>query len=448
MKSISALFQIFSLVTALAIAFGTNFTSKAAKLDHSLPEVANFNTLLKTDPVGIDNGDERYILRKVVLDAGHGGKDHGCSGKHSHEKDVALDITLRVGQMIKNHYPDVEVIYTRDKDEFIPLHERANIANQSRADLFISIHCNTASKNSVKGSETFVMGLHRAADNLEVARRENASIMLEADYHSHYDGFDPNSDEGHIMLNMYQSAHLDQSIMFANMIEEEFADHASRSSRGVKQAGFLVLRNTVMPSVLVEAGFLSNNKEENYLNSENGKSKIAASIFNAFSKYKYDIEQSGFVLQHDQMEATPVSQQTKISEESPLVVRQVAKEMDRPGPSAPAQQEPVEKPVESKVEASTVTSTTARSKKLEYVIQVAASPNKLKLGGGKWDKVQDVMIRFEKDMYKYQIGSTPTYEEALDMRTKLRELGFKDCFVAAYYDGDHIDIKDAIRLGR
>ncbi|MDH3651762.1 MAG: N-acetylmuramoyl-L-alanine amidase [Saprospiraceae bacterium] len=445
MKSINAFLPATLMVMITVLIVGSASTSKAANLDYSLPGVDNFNTLLSGPLSEADASSHgRYILKRVVLDAGHGGKDHGCSGKSSHEKDVSLDITLRLGQMIKNHYPDVQVIYTRDKDEFIPLHERAEKANKNRADLFISIHCNTTRKSNVKGSETFVMGLHRAADNLEVAKRENASIMHETDYQSHYDGFDPNTDEGHIMLNMYQNAYLDQSILFANMIEEEFEDHANRSSRGVKQAGFLVLRNTVMPSVLIETGFLSNNKEENYLTSETGKGKIASSIFNAFSKYKYDIEQSGFVIEHDQVEAMPASYNDKIMEETSVEVKPTTVQMDRPGPS----NTPQTQHVSTTTTKQSVEKVVARSKKLEYVVQVAASPNKLKLGGGKWDRVKDVMIRFEKDMYKYQIGSTQTYEKALEMRTKLREFGFKDCFVAAYYDGDQINIKEAIQLSQ
>ena len=266
--------------------------NKAAKVAYSLPDCANFNISLSNpdeiDPIASIGSDG---IKKVVLDAGHGGKDDGCSGKNSHEKDIALDITLRVGQLIKKHHPDVEVIYTRKRDEFIPLHERAAVANRNKADVFISIHCNTTAKrNSAIGTETFVMGLHRAEDNLLVAKRENAVIEHESDYESHYDGYDPNSDEGHIMLSMYQNAFLDQSISLANLIEDEFKSHGQRVSRGVKQAGFLVLRNTVMPSVLIEAGFLNHSKEESILTSEEGKDRTAAAIFNAFTKYKLDMD--------------------------------------------------------------------------------------------------------------------------------------------------------------
>ena len=287
--------------------------TKVAKVGYSLPDCANFNISLSNlvasdlDPITGMKG-----VKKVVLDAGHGGKDAGCSGRNSKEKDVALDITLRVGQLIKRHHPDVQVIYTRNKDEFVPLHERASIANRNKADLFISIHCNTTAKrNSAIGTETFVMGLHRAEDNLQVAKRENAVIEHEHDYEKNYEGYDPNSDEGHITLSMYQNAFLDQSIALANLIENEFKSHGQRVSRGVKQAGFLVLRNTVMPSVLIEAGFLNHSKEESILTSEEGKDRAAASIFNAFTKYKYDMDKLVASQSSSTIEAIPASYPTQ-----------------------------------------------------------------------------------------------------------------------------------------
>ncbi|MCB0688117.1 MAG: N-acetylmuramoyl-L-alanine amidase, partial [Saprospiraceae bacterium] len=259
MKRYLSAFSTLSLgLLIFCFSITANASIKGAKVAYSLPDYDYFNISLSNfddvDPIPSIGSDG---VKKVVLDAGHGGKDGGCSGKNSKEKDIALDITLRVGQLIKKHHPDVEVIYTRKMDEFIPLHERAAIANRNEADIFISIHCNTTAKrNSALGTETFVMGLHRAEDNLMVAKRENSVITQENNYEQHYDGYDPNSDEGHIMLSMYQNAFLDQSIALANLIEEEFKNHGQRVSRGVKQAGFLVLRNTVMPSVLIEAGFL------------------------------------------------------------------------------------------------------------------------------------------------------------------------------------------------
>lgn len=239
----------------------------------------------------IKESNNEYRIKTVVLDPGHGGKDPGCSGATSREKHLALGIAKELSMQLQTAYPDLRVIMTRDRDEFIPLNTRANIANSNDADLFISIHCNYIRRyTGTKGTETYVLGLHRAEDNLNVAKRENASILYEEDYEKTYDGFDPDSDEGHIILSMYQSAFLEQSILFGSLVEHKFATAAKRKSRGVKQAGFLVLRETTMPSVLVETGFLSNRAEEAYLKSRSGQRQIANSIFDAFKIYKNTVE--------------------------------------------------------------------------------------------------------------------------------------------------------------
>jgi N-acetylmuramoyl-L-alanine amidase len=222
----------------------------------------------------------------IVIDPGHGGKDAGCSGKHSHEKEIVLAIGQKVRDLLQKQHPQVKVLMTRDSDVFIPLHERALKANRSKADLFISLHCNSISGRAhVHGSETYVLGLHRAEDNLAVAKRENSAILLEDNYEQNYDGFDPNSAAGHIILSMVQNAFLEQSIDLAHRIEHHLTDHAGRHSRGVKQAGFLVLRETTMPSVLVETGFLTHRSEEDFLSDEKGQWKVAQSILKAVEDY-------------------------------------------------------------------------------------------------------------------------------------------------------------------
>jgi N-acetylmuramoyl-L-alanine amidase len=236
-----------------------------------------------------------YAVTRVVIDAGHGGHDHGCSGKHSREKHVALDIALKVGGYIQEQLPDVEVIYTRTTDVFVELHERAAIANRAHADVFISIHCNANTSTRPYGTETYVMGLHRNEANLDVAKRENAVITLEDDYNQHYDGFDPHDPTAHIIFSLFQGAHLEQSIELAGRIEEQFAERVGRKSRGVKQAGFLVLYKTTMPAVLIETGFLTNPGEENFLASEEGKVYMASAIFRAFRDYKLHTEAKGLV---------------------------------------------------------------------------------------------------------------------------------------------------------
>jgi len=221
----------------------------------------------------------------VVVDAGHGGHDPGTHGKNSKEKDIALKIALKLGKSLKSSSQNVEVIYTRTKDVFIPLRDRIGLANDKKADLFISIHCNYVGNPHVCGTETFVMGLHKAEENLQVAKRENSSILLESQYETHYEGYDPNSPVGHILLSMIQNVFLDNSIDVASSIENQLVARKRTKSRGVKQAGFVVLKQATMPSVLVETGFLSNPKEEKYLLSESGQNEMANGIAKGVYKY-------------------------------------------------------------------------------------------------------------------------------------------------------------------
>lgn len=230
-------------------------------------------------------------VQVVVLDPGHGGKDRGCMGPTGvKEKNMNLKLALAVGKKIKEQFPDVKVYYTRTSDHFVELYERGEIANRHKADLFISIHCNANPSRVPYGTETFVMGLHKSDDNLEVAKRENGSILQEEGYKKNYKGFDPSSPLAYIMLTNYQNAFLASSLSFATKVEREFKRYADRLSRGVKQAGFIVLWKTTMPSVLVEVGFLSNRKEEKFLDSEEGQDKISESIVRAFAKYKEEMD--------------------------------------------------------------------------------------------------------------------------------------------------------------
>lgn len=228
-------------------------------------------------------------IRTVTIDAGHGGHDVGCTYGGAREKDVTLAIALKVGAKITELMPDVKVIYTRNTDEFIELHERAGIANAKNADLFVSIHCNANKKTEVFGTETFSMGLHKTDGNLDVAKRENSVILLENDYQEKYEGFDPNSPEAHIYFSFLQSAYLEQSIELASRVEKNFVK-TNRNSRGVKQAGLMVLWKSKMPSILIETGFLSNAKERNYLTSESGQHDLALAIAKAVEEYKKSVE--------------------------------------------------------------------------------------------------------------------------------------------------------------
>ena len=236
------------------------------------------------------SGIRQYKVRKVVIDAGHGGKDPGTHGRFSNEKDVTLAIALELGRTINKYLEDVEVIYTRTTDKFIPLDQRAEIANKNDADLFISIHANALHSHSVYGTETYVMGPHTFDGNLEVAKRENSAILMEENYEERYEGFNPSSPESHILFSLYQNAYQESSLRLAEKIEAQFEQRVGRRSRGVRQAGFWVLWRTGMPSVLVEVGYLTNPEEEKFLNSELGQVYMASGIFRAFRDYKQEIE--------------------------------------------------------------------------------------------------------------------------------------------------------------
>lgn len=231
-----------------------------------------------------------FKVNVVVIDAGHGGKDPGTSGTSTKEKDVALKIALKLGKYIEDSMPGVKVIYTRKTDKFIELDERAKIANKNNADLFICIHANALKGAPAHGTETYVMGLHKDKANFEVAKRENSVILMDQNYQERYEGFDPNSPESYILFTLNQSAYQENSLRFAQKVEEQFKLRVGRPSRGVKQAGFIVLWQTTMPSVLIETGFLSNSKEEAFLASDSGQDLIASGIYRAFKEYKTEIE--------------------------------------------------------------------------------------------------------------------------------------------------------------
>ena len=231
-----------------------------------------------------------FKLETIIIDPGHGGKDPGTSGKKTKEKDIALKISLKLGAYIEKNLPDVKVIYTRKDDRYVALDERAEIANRNKAQLFICIHANSLPGAPAHGTETYVMGLHKDKGNFEVAKRENEVILMDDNYQERYEGFDPKSPESYILFTLSQSAYHESSLKFAQKVEQQFKQKAGRYSRGVKQAGFLVLWRTSMPSVLIETGFLSQEKEETFLASAEGQELIASGIYRAFREYKTEIE--------------------------------------------------------------------------------------------------------------------------------------------------------------
>ena len=384
-----------------------------------------------------------YKIQKVVIDAGHGGKDSGCRGRYGLEKNIALNIALQLGSLIEYHHPEVEVIYTRKEDVFIPLFKRIDIANKNEADLFISIHCNSIAHKNTRGSETYVMGLHRAEENLAVAKRENSSILFEKDYQKNYDGYDPQSTEGHIILSMFQNAYLDQSIQFANLVETSFTKRTPLNSRGVKQAGFVVLRQATMPSVLIEAGFLSHSKEEKYLLSTKGQNEIADAIVKAFTDYKRDMELEERHLaelnKEIKMNGAAESIMNEPAPKKEIVTAPVkSTQKETPAPKKEAQK--VEPELKKQNNAKTVTAKTQTkpaqpqvSSAIVYKVQVAASMKKpIELQEPLLSMIEDIEIRKEDDMYKYLYGNYSNLEKASKAKTMMKEKGFNGAFVVAY----------------
>jgi N-acetylmuramoyl-L-alanine amidase len=340
-----------------------------------------------------------YKIRKVVIDPGHGGKDPGCSGHHSKEKEIALSIGLELGKKIKAAFPEIQVIYTRETDIFVPLNERAAIANRNKADLFISVHCNYIGvRNRATGTETYVLGLHRAEDNLDVAKRENSAILLEDNYEKTYEGFDPNSPEGHIILTMFQNVHFEQSIMFATNVEQMFKKMSKLPSRGVKQAGFLVLRETTMPGALIETGFLSTDLDEQYLMKKENQQEMASCIFIAFQQYKKEVE--------DPEHQAPVAIHTPARSDS-------VTEQHKGGQVS-----------ENQV-AGTV-----------YRIQIAAS-SKSSIDS-RYHALDDLEVIRDGELYKFLVGSFPTQEAARTRLSALKSKGFDGAFIVAYKEGKRV----------
>ena len=351
---------------------------------------------------------ENGRISVVVIDPGHGGKDPGTVGGTLQEKQVVLDIALKLGDYIKANYPDIKVIFTRNTDVFIPLHKRADIANKADADLFISIHANAVDQKIVQGTETFVLGQHRSEDNLEVAKKENAVILLEDDYNSTYEGFDPNSPESYIMFELVQDEYKEQSISLANEIQNEFRIKAMRKDRSVKEAGFLVLRQTTMPSVLIETGFLSNTSERQYLASESGRDHLAAAIFRAFQKYKEDVEQkSSFHIVSNDVLPEPVQ-----------------KPVDK-NPETEKKEIPTVKKAESNI---------------YYSVQIMALKKKLEPKAENFKGLQNVFRVDSNDFSRYYSGKFKSLEEA-EMQQHVVVEKYPSAFVVAFENNQLISVK-------
>jgi len=335
----------------------------------------------------ITNGfsqNDNYKIKTVCIDAGHGGRDPGTVGKNIYEKDITLKVAMKFGVLINKNFKDVKVVYTRNKDIAVPLYKRAQIANNCKADLFISIHVNAVNNPRVYGTESYALGIHKTKENLKVAMKENAVIKYEQDYDTKYEGFDPSRPESYIMFNMLQSQHLEQSLEIADYIEQSFS-RSGRKSRDVRQAGFLVLTKTGMPAVLVELGFITNPSEVKFLKSKSGQEKLAKSLFSAFKRYKLGVERKYNIVKKKEI---------------------------------------------------------IKQKGILFMVQVASSSKKMKISNVRLKDMGEVKELFINGSYKYMIGEVKSFDKAIALLRKVKCI-IKDSFIVAFNNGNRISVSEA-----
>jgi len=353
-----------------------------------------------------DKKNTNSKIRTVVIDPGHGGKDSGTMGTKRfkiYEKHVALAVSLKLGDYIKNAFPNVDVLYTRDSDVFLELNERTELANNANADLFISIHCDGFTNSTPSGASVFVMGMSKLKANMDIAIRENSAIYMEDNYQQKYEGFDPKSAESYIVFSLMQNTHLNQSLKIAEEVEKEFSTKANRKSRGVKQAPFYVISRTNMPSILIECGFLTNFKEEEYLHSEIGQEYIASAIFRGFKAYK------------ENFEGTTSEKELK----EPIAVKE-----DKGKIPAPKKEITIEKVV-FKVQIGTY-------------LKPMLNDNLFKDINAEQQVINGT--------FKYYVGNETDKSSVDKLKNQLKVNGFKGAFVVAFYKGERISTKEALDL--
>ncbi|OUS00088.1 N-acetylmuramoyl-L-alanine amidase [Flavobacteriales bacterium 33_180_T64] len=351
-------------------------------------------TSFLTSAYAFQNNSDKFV---VVLDAGHGGHDYGNLGNGHKEKSIALNIVLQIGKELEKN-KGIKVIYTRKKDVFVTLRGRAKIANDADADLFVSVHCN-AHHSQASGTETFVLGVANTKRNMEIAKKENEVIFLEADYEKHYEGFDPDSPESLIALSLLQEDYTENSIKLARIIEDNFSKGLKRKSRGLKQASLWVMHNTYMPSVLVEVGFLTNKSEGKFLNSSTGQTKMATAIKKAIFSYKTYIEQNvGINIYQDNSDAT------EVIDTEPQIIDNV-----------------------------------------EFKVQIAASSRKLAPKSYNFNGLKEISREKIGTIYKYFSGSSSDFNLIKQLQKKAKSNGFPDAFIVAYKDGNKIDVSEALK---
>ena len=352
----------------------------------------------------------KNVLKTIVIDPGHGGKDSGTMGTKrykKYEKHIALSVSLKLGEYIANEFPDIEVVYTRKKDVFLELNERTELANNSNADLFISIHCDGFTNSSPSGASVFVMGMSKLQANMDVAMRENSAIYMEDNYQQKYEGFDPKSPESYIVFSLMQNTYLNQSVKIAEEVEKEFSTRANRKSRGVKQAPFYVISRTNMPSILIECGFLTNPQEEDYLHSEIGQDYIASAIFRAFRSYKVSLEI-----------IDDINVDNKENDTKDTILKNIPKH----------KQDDIKKPkigLLYKVQIGTYLKSMLNNKQF-----IDLNAEEIKING----------------TYRYFVNSDNKKDNADNLKDRLRNLGFKGAFIVAFLDGKQISTKEALTL--
>jgi len=344
-------------------------------------------------------------VQRVVIDAGHGGRDPGNLGTGRYkitEKTIALNVALKVGDYIEKAFPEVEVLYTRNKDEFVELHERTKFANTKSADLFISIHCDAFTREAAYGCGSYVMGAAKTEANLRMAKKENQAMLLEDDQEENYSGFDPNSPEGLIELSLRQSAHIHQSLKFAKYVQDQMRTRVGRKDRGVRQAPYWVISFTTMPSVLIELGFLTNEQEEDFLNSDQGQDYMSSAIYRAFKEYK------------------------KTMEELEKAVNKEVPEIEKA-----AENNPAEIPEE-----------------VTYVfkVQLASSSQPVNTSPDNFMGLENVEEYRDNDLYKYLYGAATTYEGAKNLQKSVRQKGYRGAFVVAFdKNNNRVALSEAIK---
>jgi len=366
----------------------------------------------------------------VVLDAGHGGKDSGNIGNGYREAKVALRVALDVGKELLTA-KDVNVLYTRKKNVFVELHNRAKIANDKKADLFVSIHCDAFHKSEPNGASTFVLGLNGNKENFEISKRENSVILLEDNYKQNYD-YDPNSPQSMIGLSVLQEENLDNSLRIASIVQGNFVA-LKRNNRSVKQANFLVLRETVMPSVLIELGFLTNKKEGKFLNTRSGQLKMARAIATAIKKYikglKLNTVKDNYIAKTEK-KRTPLKIVVKPKKNNVVKVKNTTKKVV----VKKAVKKPIEKVVVKKA-----------SSGIKFKVQIAASRKYIKEASYNFKGLKNVELMFIDNYYKYYYGNTAVFTDIKKTLIKVKKVGYKDAWVVAFKDDQKISIKEALK---